>query len=128
LPLRPAEVRRQDELGVALEEPAQRRQRGVDAGGVADAAVLERHVEVGADEHALSGDVEIVQRAHAPRAYSFFPTRRETSRIRFEKPHSLSYHDSTLAKLPSMTWVSRLSKIEEYGLWLKSLETSGRSL
>ena len=33
--------------------------------------------------------------------------------MRFEKPHSLSYHESTLQKVPSMTRVSSESKIDE---------------
>jgi len=55
------------------------------------------------------------------------PTSRDTSRMRFEKPHSLSYHDRTLMKFLSMTVVSAASKIDENGVPLKSFETSGRS-
>src|SRR3546814_4821780 len=32
------------------------------------------------------------------------------SSIRFEKPHSLSYQDSTRTKVPSITWVCDRSK------------------
>src|SRR3546814_5164425 len=45
--------------------------------------------------------------------------------IRLEKPHSLSYHDTTRASLPSSTAVSRLSTVELAGWWLKSELTSG---
>src|SRR5262249_23279406 len=50
------------------------------------------------------------------------------SSMRLEKPHSLSYQDSTRTKLPSITWVWLRSKVELAGLWLKSLDTSGSSL
>ena len=56
--------------------------------------------------------------------YAFIKTI-EVSSIRFEKPHSLSYHANTLASLPSLdtlVWVE--SKIQEYGLWLKSMDTN----
>src|SRR4051794_11876971 len=48
-----------------------------------------------------------------------------TSLMRFEKPHSLSYQESTRTKTPSITWVWVKSKVELAGLWLKSMETSG---
>jgi hypothetical protein len=47
--------------------------------------------------------------------------------MRHEKPHSLSYHDRTLQKFLSITRVSLLSKIDEYGVPLKSEETSSSS-
>ena len=40
------------------------------------------------------------------------------------KPHSLSYQAETFAILPSTTFVKERSIIEEWGLWLKSEETS----
>src|SRR5262249_61540536 len=109
--LGPPQVRCQDQLAVALEDPAQRGQRRIDARGVGDGAVLERHVEVGADEDALAGDVEVVQQPHE--AQRLLPTSRDTSRMRFENPHSLSYQERTFAKVPSMTLVSALSKMDE---------------
>ena len=39
------------------------------------------------------------------------------SSMRFEKPHSLSYHDETFTRLPD-TFVSVASKFDEAGLWL----------
>ena len=64
MPLRPPEVRADGHLGrAALEQQLQGRQRGADASVVGDAAVLERHVQVGADEHALAGDVGVANRA-----------------------------------------------------------------
>ena len=50
------------------------------------------------------------------------------SAMRFEKPHSLSYQESTRTKLPSMTLVWSRWKIEERSSWLKSLETLGWSV
>src|SRR5437867_9192439 len=46
------------------------------------------------------------------------------SSMRFEKPHSLSYHDETLTRRPE-TLVRVASKFDEAGLWLKSTDTSG---
>ena len=64
LALRPSEVRRQDDDARAVVQcVGDRRQRRGDAGVVADHAVLERHVEVDADEDALAGDVEVANRA-----------------------------------------------------------------
>ena len=48
---------------VALEQVLERRQRGPDPGVVRDLAVLERHVQVGAEEHDLAGDVRVANRA-----------------------------------------------------------------
>jgi hypothetical protein len=42
---------------LAREQELEGRQRGADASVVGDAPVLERHVEVGADEHRLSRDL-----------------------------------------------------------------------
>ena len=50
------------------------------------------------------------------------------SDMRLEKPHSLSYQESTRTKLPSMTLVWSVAKIEEWLSWLKSRETSGSSV
>jgi hypothetical protein len=52
---------------------------------------------------------------------------RQLSSIRLEKPHSLSYQAMTLISLPLvLVWLA--SKIDDSGLWLKSIETSGRVL
>ena len=48
--------------------------------------------------------------------------------MRFEKPHSLSYHEETFTSVPSDTRVRLESKIELAGLWLKSEDTSGSEL
>src|SRR5690606_18051869 len=62
------------------------------------------------------------------RRYINFAMTPAVSIMRFEKPHSLSYHETTRASLPSSTAVSRLSTVELAGWWLKSLLTSGWSV
>ena len=49
------------------------------------------------------------------------------SSIRLEKPHSLSYQLLTFTRRPD-TLVSVASNTEEWGLWLKSTDTSGSSV
>src|SRR5207253_3804970 len=76
--LRPAEVRANANLGgAALEQQPQRRQRSANAGVVGDAAVLERNVEIRADEDDLPVDVRGLDRPRE--AHSTFDTR-STSR------------------------------------------------
>src|SRR6266853_3655906 len=50
------------------------------------------------------------------------------SSIRLLKPHSLSYQEDTFTSVPADTLVRVASKIDEAGLWLKSIETSGSLL
>ena len=57
--------RRRRARRLALEEVAERRQRGTDARVVGDPPVLERDVQVGADEHALARDVRVANGARA---------------------------------------------------------------
>ena len=59
LALRPAEVAGEDDRCATLEEVDDRRQAGANAGVVGDPPVLERHVQVGADEDPASGDVDV---------------------------------------------------------------------
>src|SRR5688572_18654606 len=51
--------------------------------------------------------------------------RTAVSLIRVEKPHSLSYQESTRPRPPSTIWVWGRATVEEAGLWLKSEETNG---
>src|SRR6185437_16856558 len=60
--------------------------------------------------------------------YPIAPKWAATSTIRFEKPHSLSYHDNTLTNRLSSTWVWVTSKVELCGSWLKSTDTVGALL
>jgi hypothetical protein len=96
---------------------------------VRDLAVFERDVEIHADEDALVLDRQLADRENAfevvragaghdgcgSEAQSFEETSCESSIIRFEKPHSLSYQEKTLANLSPMTWVIVASKIDERG-------------
>ena len=45
------------------------------------------------------------------------------SAMRLEKPHSLSYQVRMRTKVPSMTLVWSMWKVDECGSWLKSIET-----
>ena len=97
-PLRPSQVRADGDLGgPALEQQLERRQGRPDPRVVRHAPVLERHVEVGAQEHALPRDVGVAdasaacalgldydgnraRSAQSRRAGSCSPTRCRTSR------------------------------------------------
>ena len=50
------------------------------------------------------------------------------SDMRFEKPHSLSYHERMRTKLPSMTLVWSMWNTDEWLSWLKSIETFEESV
>jgi len=64
-----------------------------------------------------------------PAGYQFSaPIATAVSLIRFEKPHSLSYQDSTRQSVPPITLVWSMWKTEEWLSWLKSIETSGSSV
>ncbi len=77
--LRPAEMRADDDVhGAPFEQQPQRRQRRPDPCVVRDATVLERHVQVDADEDALSGDVGVADRPRPPHLKgAFAPDRRD---------------------------------------------------
>ena len=60
LALGPAQVRGDHHLGPLVRQFQERRHRAVDARGVGDGAVLHGHVEVGAHQHPLAGDIEVV--------------------------------------------------------------------
>src|SRR3989344_1868920 len=45
--------------------------------------------------------------------------------MRVEKPHSLSYQVRTRPRPPSIIWVCGRAAVDEAGLWLKSMDTSG---
>jgi hypothetical protein len=53
--------------GAALAQLLDGGQGGADASVVGHPAIVERHVEVHPDEHALVCDVEVVQRPHSRR-------------------------------------------------------------
>ena len=64
------------------------------------------------------------RRAGGPRSSQAIASKwAATSTMRFEKPHSLSYQDSTRTKVLSSTWVWVTSKVELCESWLKSTDT-----
>ena len=64
--------------------------------------------------------------AHLPRMYqSNFPKATAVSLMRLEKPHSLSYQESTRTRVPSMTLVWSRWNTDEWLSWLKSIDTLG---
>ena len=68
LALRPAEVRGENHRRALVERVLNRRQRRGDARVVGDRAVLERHVEVDADEDTLAAQIEILDRVFVHRS------------------------------------------------------------
>src|SRR6185437_4204106 len=123
--LRPAQVREDEDLGALLERVADRRQRRADPRIAGDDAILDRDVEILADQDPLAAQVHV---RHAQDLHDALAHASVVSIMRLEKPHSLSYQANTLTRVPSMIFVSVASKIDECGSWLKSLETSGASL
>ena len=61
--LRPAEMREQDHLAALVGDLGDGRRDALDAGGVGDLAVLHRHVEIDAQEHALALHVGVIEGA-----------------------------------------------------------------
>lgn len=57
--LRTAEVAHEDDASVVLNEVVDGGQGSLDTGGVANDAILDRHVEVNADENALAVDIDV---------------------------------------------------------------------
>src|SRR5918996_1385121 len=129
-----AEMRQHDHLGPFAGELGDGRKHAGDAGRIGDLAVLDRHVEIDADEDPLAANVDPVntpdagevEAARAVRGRLFVHISRlmatAVSLMRFEKPHSLSYQATTRQKVPSTTWVLGRSKIELRESWLKSVE------
>src|SRR5690606_7415789 len=114
------------------------RQGGEDARIALHHAVLHRHVEVFADQHALTGEVEIghLQNGHGQ---SFtgagylgeLATASKccaTSSIRLAKPHSLSNQASRLTRRGPETRVWLPSTMAEWASWLKSQLACGSSV
>ena len=120
----------QDHLPALVGDLVDGRQDALDAGRIGDPAVLHRHVEIDAHEDALSLDVGLVEgaegchRSSGSRQISFAMAT-AVSAMRFEKPHSLSYQASTRTRVPSITLVWSMWKVDEAGSWLKSIETFG---
>ena len=99
-----AEMGDHDHARTALDQVLDGRERLADPGIVDDTAVLDRDVEVDADQHALARDVEVANRGFLERAaqadvgsqFSRSPMNTARSTTRQEYPHSLSYQEKTL--------------------------------
>jgi hypothetical protein len=77
-PTRPAEMRADDDLGsLTLEQQLERRQRDADPRVVGHLPVLERDVQVRADENPPAGDIGV---SNGPRAFQSRRSIRSTSR------------------------------------------------
>ncbi len=114
----PARIRTSEHTKTEFAEPAPPyRQAG--AGGWAEYA---RH-------SSIQGEAAVpVRTPRQGRPAYRLPSSAAVSDIRLEKPHSLSYHASTRASSPSTTVVCVASNVDEAGLWLKSMLTSGAVL
>ena len=87
--LRPAQMAREHDGGAVIERVLDRRQRRADPRVVADDAVLQRDVEIDADEDALALEIEIPDRkfhrpANGSRYRPFVTSSRSRSTQRFE--------------------------------------------
>ena len=75
---------------------------------------------------AAKEDVDARHKAgHDEITYSSFPIATAVSAMRLEKPHSLSYQDITRTSVPFYTLVWSSWNVDEWGSWLKSIETFG---
>ena len=61
--LGPAEMREQNDLAALVRDLRDRRRDALDARRIGHAAVLRRNVEIDAQQHALAGDVGVIERA-----------------------------------------------------------------
>ena len=106
--LRAAQMRADPDHRPAVQERAHRGKRRADARVVRDAAVLDRDVQVRAEEHALPRRIEVGDRAlgHGDQAgaaagcLSLEPTNAVMSASRQAYPHSLSYQLTIFTMLP----------------------------
>src|SRR5678816_1701279 len=123
------EVRHHQHARACSARMLNRRQRRAYSRVARHDAVLHRHVQILADQHALAAQVEVghSQNRHRQLRAQTFDHASVVSSMRLEKPHSLSYHAQTLTVV-SMTLVMVASYTEECGSWLKSTETSGPSV
>ena len=121
LPLRTLEMAAHDHLGARIHQLVDGRHQALEPGCVGDGAVMHRHVQVGAQQHALPLQIDPIER---PNRHYRLPNSAAVSIMRFEKPHSLSYHPITRASWPSTTAVCVASNEHDAGLWLKSMLTS----
>jgi hypothetical protein len=121
-PLGPAEVGGDHHGRAAVEQLAERGQRGADPRVVAHACAVERDVQIRAEEDAAAlGLAEILEGRERHRDRATISTR-STSRL--EYPHSLSYQPSTFTTL-AIAIVASESNVQEAGEPTMSVETIG---
>ena len=121
----------EDHLPALLGNLAERREDALDACRIRHPAVLHRDVEIDPHENALAPNLGLIEGAeggHARLRQMSFAMATAVSAMRFEKPHSLSYHAMTRTSVPSMTLVWSRWNTDECGSWLKSSETFGWSV
>ena len=130
--LRAAEMREQDHLGALVGDLGDGGRHALDAGGVGDHAVLHRHVEVDAHQHALALHVDVVEgaeRVHdalgSVSVRSACPSPRRCRPCGWRSPIRCRTTTSRAPSVPSITLVWSMWKIDECGSWLKSIETFG---
>src|SRR3546814_1127679 len=93
-------------------------QDAADAQVVGDPAVLHRDVEVDANQDRLAGHGDVIEGAEPGHggvscaSAQSFAIATAVSAIRLEKPHSLSYHDSTRTRLPSIRSEEHTSELQ----------------
>ncbi len=117
--LGPAEMREDDDLRALGGNLLQIREDAVDARRIRHFRAVHRHVEIDADQDPFAGKLGVVQnwkrREWRCPCHPSFPIATAVSAIRFEKPHSLSYQDTTRTSVPSMTRVWSTWKMDECG-------------
>src|ERR1700728_1324173 len=118
-------MREYENLRMLVERIANSRELRANARVARDRSALHRDVEISPNEDPLVAQVRV---HHPQNLHDTFDHAMVVSSMRFEKPHSLSYQEKTFTSVPSMTFVSVPSKIDEWGSWLKSLAQSGSSV
>ncbi len=61
LALGAAEMGQQDHLAIVAHDLADGGDQALDAGGIGDFAIGDRHVQIGAQQHALAGEIEFIE-------------------------------------------------------------------
>src|SRR4051812_43447684 len=84
------------------------RQRRPDPGIAGDLAAFDGHVQIFANQDPLASEVLVhhAQHFHGLKPQEAFDQAIVVSSMRLEKPHSLSYQEQTLTRVPSLTRVS----------------------
>src|SRR5438067_8639048 len=120
-------MRAHDERRARVEQFPERGSRRRDPEVVRDPPVLQRDVQIAANEDPPARDVaEVLERPQTPGAHSLDAMSSTSSTRRFEYPHSLSYHPTTLTRLP-MAMVRSESNVHDAGEPTMSEDTMGAS-